>query len=171
MKARAHTERLKASVVTAVRLALASVTRRGLSVRWSVWALALLSRGCLARIAVSSSLSSVAVLALPMRLRAALVLQQVSADPAARRLAEQRALAAITWKMDLDAVRGEGRVEGEARGEEKARTAALRASIVDLCDVLEIALTDEQRAALAAMTWTELDSLRLRIKSEHRRPE
>ncbi len=36
------------------------------------------------------------------------VLQQVSADPVARRLAEQRALAAVTWKMDLDAVREEG---------------------------------------------------------------
>ncbi len=61
----------KASVVTAVRLALAWVTRRGLSVRWSVWALALLSRGSVARIAVSSSLAYVAVLVLPMRSRAA----------------------------------------------------------------------------------------------------
>jgi hypothetical protein len=107
------------------------------------------------------------------------VLQQVSADPAARRLAEQRALGAITWKMDLEAAREEGRIEGEvrgeargeARGEEKGRGAALRAAIVDLCEVLGIALTEEQRASLAAMSATELDPLRLRIKRERRWPE
>lgn len=87
------------------------------------------------------------------------VLQQVSEDPVARRLAEQRALAAITWKMDIDAVREETRIE------------EIRSSIGDLCEVLGIELTETQRASLADMTLTELDELRQRIKKERRWPE
>ncbi|MBL8685255.1 MAG: hypothetical protein JNK05_39115 [Myxococcales bacterium] len=77
----------------------------------------------------------------------------------ARRIAEQRALAAITWKMDIDAVREETRIEG------------LRSSIVDLCEVLGIEPTEPQRASLADMTLTELDELRQRIKNERRWPD
>jgi predicted transposase/invertase (TIGR01784 family) len=94
------------------------------------------------------------------------VLEQVSADPVARRLAEQRLLAEVTWKMDLDAVRA----EGEARGEEKGRGAA-RSAVLDLCEVLGIEPTEPQRASLDAMSLSELDALRATIKRERKWPE
>jgi predicted transposase/invertase (TIGR01784 family) len=45
------------------------------------------------------------------------VLQRVSSDPAARRLAEQRALALVTLKIDFDEIKREGEAIGRAEGE------------------------------------------------------
>jgi hypothetical protein len=94
----------------------------------------------------------------------------VSADPAARRLAEQRMIAEVTWKMDLDAVRAEGEAVGEARGEARGEAAGKREAIADLCEVFGIELTVAQREALRTMTVSELDELRAAIKRERRWP-
>jgi predicted transposase/invertase (TIGR01784 family) len=95
------------------------------------------------------------------------VLEQVSADPVARRLAEQRLLAEVTWKMDLDAVREEGRAEGEARGAEAGRRAA-QSAVLDLCEVLGVEPTVAQRESLTVMSLSDLDALRARIKRDRR---
>jgi hypothetical protein len=58
--------------------------------------------------------------------------------------------------QDLDAVKAEGRSEG------------LRQAIEDLCEVLALGMTPEQRARLATMTVEDLDALRERIKRERR---
>lgn len=90
------------------------------------------------------------------------VLDELNADPVAFRIAEQRRIAAVTWKMDLDAIRA----EGEASGRRTAQSAVL-----DVCELIGIDPTETQRASLADMTLTELDELRPRIKNERRWPE
>jgi predicted transposase/invertase (TIGR01784 family) len=88
------------------------------------------------------------------------VLRQVSADPEARRLAEQRAFAVATLTRDIEAARKEGEAVGRA-GE-------ARQAILDLCEVLGIEVTDAQRASLEAMAFDVLDALRQRVKRERR---
>ena len=113
------------------------------------------------------------------------VLQRVSSDPAARRLAEQRALALVTLKIDFDEIKREGeaigRAEGEALGIAKGEAlgiakgeaiahATARAAVLDLCEVLGIELTNEQRERLDALSLAELEALRLAIKRDRRWP-
>ena len=66
--------------------------------------------------------------------------------------------------QDLDAVRSEGREEGREEG----LGDGLRRVIEDLCEILAIAPTPEQRAALGAMNVEALQALRERIKRERR---
>jgi hypothetical protein len=113
------------------------------------------------------------------------VLQRVSSDPAARRLAEQRALALVTLKIDFDEIKREGEAIGIAKGEAIGRAegeaigraegeaiaqATARAAVLDLCEVLGIELTDPQRQQLAALSLAELEALRLAIKRDRRWP-
>ena len=93
------------------------------------------------------------------------VLQRVSSDPAARRLAEQRALALVTLKLDFDEIRREGEAIGRAEGE-----AIGRAAVLDLCELLGIESTADQRESLDAMTLSQLDALRVAIKRDRRWP-
>jgi hypothetical protein len=97
------------------------------------------------------------------------VLQRVSSDPAARRLAEQRALALVTLKIDFDEIKREGEAIGIAKGEAIAHETA-RAAVIDLCDVLGIELNDAQRLQLAALSLAELEALRRAIKRDRRWP-
>jgi hypothetical protein len=64
-----------------------------------------------------------------------------------------------------------GRAEGEAAGEARGRAAGLRAAVVDLCEVLGIALDDERRARLAASGADDLEALRLALKQHRRWPD
>lgn len=107
------------------------------------------------------------------------VLQRVSSDPAARRLAEQRALALVTLKLDFDEVRREGEAIGRAEGEAIGRAegeaigraegeAIGRAAVLDLCELLGIEITADQRESLDAMTLSQLDALRVEIKRDRR---
>ncbi len=121
------------------------------------------------------------------------VLQRVSSDPAARRLAEQRALALVTLKIDFDEIKREGeaigRAEGEALGIAKGEAlgiakgealgiakgeaiahATARTAVLDLCEVLGIELTNDQRERLDALSLAELEALRLAIKRDRRWP-
>ncbi len=97
------------------------------------------------------------------------VLQRVSSDPAARRLAEQRALALVTLKMDFDQIRREGEAVGRAEGEAVGRAegeAVGRAAVLDLCELLGVEVTVARREQLDAMSLAEIDALRLAIKRD-----
>lgn len=87
------------------------------------------------------------------------ILQRLSADPEARRLAEARELAQITRRLEDTALREEAEAVGEERGirlgeergvrlgEERARREAVR----DLCAVLGIPMDERREAELVAM--------------------
>jgi flagellar biosynthesis/type III secretory pathway protein FliH len=68
-----------------------------------------------------------------------------------------------------------GRAEGEARGKveglREGEAKGLRAAVVDLCEVLGLALSDGQRAQLAALSVAELEALRQQLKRERRWPD
>ena len=67
-------------------------------------------------------------------------LEELSQDPAARRLAEERELAAWNHRYTMAQEREEGREEG------------LRAAVQRLCQTLGIQVTEAQRASLSATT-------------------
>jgi hypothetical protein len=84
-----------------------------------------------------------------------------SLGEAARRALE--ALMDITkWKEQSALYR-----EGEARG----RAEGLRKAIVDLCDVLGVAVGPERQARLDVLSADELDALRLALKQYRRWPD
>jgi hypothetical protein len=64
----------------------------------------------------------------------------------------------------------QGIAEGLSQGLSQGHSLGLREAIVDLCEVLSIALTDEQRASLDALNEAELSTLRDAIKRERRWP-
>ena len=69
---------------------------------------------------------------------------------------------------NLEAVRDEGLKEGREEGRDEGIKEGLRRAVGDLCEVLAIALTPEQRAALGAMSVEALEAVRERIKRERR---
>jgi predicted transposase/invertase (TIGR01784 family) len=95
-------------------------------------------------------------------------LDRLSADPQARLLAEQREMALISYHLDMNEVRKQGRAEGEARGraegeargraEGEARGRAegeargLAAAILAVLSVRQLAVNEEQRARISTCT-------------------
>jgi len=93
-------------------------------------------------------------------------LDRLSADPQARVLAEQRELALISYRLDMNMMREEGRTEGEARGraEGEARGRAegeargRAAAVLAVLAARQLSVTDEQGARIRACTdLTQLD--------------
>lgn len=84
------------------------------------------------------------------------ILHRLSADPDARRMAEERERAQITRGIEDGALREEGRQEG--------RLQELREAIVDLCDVAGIAVDAERRARLETSTVDALVALKRHVK-------
>lgn len=78
-------------------------------------------------------------------------LEELSQDPAARRLAEERRLAALNFRLSMTQERKEGREEG--------RTETLRSSIEQVCRMLGIAMTETRRACLRAATPDEAEAI------------
>lgn len=66
-------------------------------------------------------------------------------------------------KAVLDGAKAEGLAEGLAEG----KAEGLRQGITDLCDVLEMTISEKQRLALETMTVEQLMVLRERLKKEH----
>jgi flagellar biosynthesis/type III secretory pathway protein FliH len=60
--------------------------------------------------------------------------------------------------------------EGEAKGLREGKAEGLRAAVLDLCEVLGIEVTAEQRAQLDAMGVGELEALRQALKTTRRWP-
>ena len=102
------------------------------------------------------------------------VLERLSADPAALRLARQRQLALDTYRIEMGAERAEGRAEGREEGlkegEAKGREEGLRVAIADLCDAFGLPLDDARRAELAAADLPALEALRAELKRSRRWP-
>jgi hypothetical protein len=67
--------------------------------------------------------------------------------------------------------RAEGEARGRAEGEAHGRAEGLRAAVVDLCEVLGLAVSPERQARLDAMSAAELEALRLALKRHRGWPE
>ena len=65
--------------------------------------------------------------------------------------------------------RESGQRQGERQGEDRG-AAVVRQTIADLCDLLDLRISDEQATALASMSLSELDTLRQHIKAHRRWP-
>lgn len=102
------------------------------------------------------------------------LLRDISAEPDARRMAEERERAQITRAIEDTALRDEGREEGRQQGREEGREAGrlqqLRETIVDLCDVIGVPLDVVRLAHLDAAPLDELLALRQHIKQHHTWP-
>ncbi|HEU4412871.1 MAG TPA: HEPN domain-containing protein [Polyangiaceae bacterium] len=66
--------------------------------------------------------------------------------------------------------KAEGLREGEAKGLREGEARGLRAAVLDLCELLGVEPTEEQRARLEAMGVDELEGLRAAIKRTRRWP-
>jgi flagellar biosynthesis/type III secretory pathway protein FliH len=64
----------------------------------------------------------------------------------------------------------EGEARGRAEGLREGEAKGLRAAVLDLCELLGIEPTDQQRAALEAMNAGELEALRGALKRQKRWP-
>lgn len=71
-------------------------------------------------------------------------LDRLSSDPKARVLAEQRELALISYRLDMNKMREEGIAEGEARGRATAVLAVLAAR--------RLVVSEEQSSRIRACT-------------------
>lgn len=76
----------------------------------------------------------------PQLREAKTALEELSQDPAARRLAEERQLAAMNYRHTIAQARKEGREE------------ALRGAVEHVCRILGVEVTVAQRASLDAAT-------------------
>ena len=85
-------------------------------------------------------------------------LDRLSADPQARVLAEQRELALISYRLDMNMMREEGRTEGEARGRAEGEARGRAAAVLAVLAARQLSVTDEQGARIRACTdLTQLD--------------
>jgi predicted transposase/invertase (TIGR01784 family) len=83
------------------------------------------------------------------------VLERLSADPEVRLLAQRRELAQQAYRLEMTAVRDEA-------------LSHARAAILDVCELLGVTPTEEQRAELERLDGPGLDALRARLKKERR---
>lgn len=79
-------------------------------------------------------------------------LEELSQDPQVRRLAEERRLAAMNYRLSMAQARKEGREEGREQGIELGRIETLRRSIEQLCHRQGVAMTEARRTRLRAVT-------------------
>jgi predicted transposase/invertase (TIGR01784 family) len=86
-------------------------------------------------------------------------LEELSQDPAARRLAEERQLAAFNHRYTMAQERKEGREEGRREGRAEGRAEALRDAVEHLCRTLGVQVTEVQRANLNAATPDETQAI------------
>jgi predicted transposase/invertase (TIGR01784 family) len=106
-------------------------------------------------------------------------LEQLSADPAARQLAEERELAAWNYRWTVQQAREEGEEKGRAEGEEKGRVEGeekgrvddRRDAVLELCRIFDIEITEERRSILANASLSELQGLHRAIAMHRRWPE
>jgi flagellar biosynthesis/type III secretory pathway protein FliH len=101
-------------------------------------------------------------------------LEELSQDPAARRLAEERERAAWNHRYTMAQERKEGREEGLQAGREEGlqagRAGALRDAVEQLCRTLGVELTDAQRASLRAETPEAMQAILDHVAVQRRWP-
>jgi hypothetical protein len=88
------------------------------------------------------------------------VLLRLSADPEVRRLAEIRELAQTTRRIEDAGLLEQGRNEGREDG----RLQELREAVVDLCELLGIAVDAERLARLETASVEALVELKRHVK-------
>lgn len=98
----------------------------------------------------------VAAMSNPAIQKANAVLERLSADPDTQQLARQRELAQQTYRIEMSAALNKGRDEG------------LRIAVLDLCEVLGVTPTEEQRAQLERLDARAIEALRARLKKDRR---
>jgi predicted transposase/invertase (TIGR01784 family) len=96
----------------------------------------------------------------PIMSQAKVALGKLSEDERLAQIAEDQHRAWASRLIEKQFAREEGHAEGKA--------IQLRESILDMCEIGGIAVTETQKASLAAMSLSELEALRARIKSERR---
>jgi flagellar biosynthesis/type III secretory pathway protein FliH len=101
---------------------------------------------------------------------------EASSEQTLQNLLERKGYAGLDAVLAEGEARGraEGRREGKAEGKEEGlregEAKGLRAAVLDLCELLGIEPTGEQRAALEAMNVGELEALRGALKQQRRWP-
>lgn len=75
------------------------------------------------------------------------------------------------WEETKAVTFQDGEKKGRREGRDEGRTETLRESIIDLCDVLGIALGDEEKAHIDKLDLATLEALRARIKHAKRWPD
>ncbi len=102
-------------------------------------------------------------------------LDALSADPKARRLAEDRALWQYVLRQEVEHQRSEGMREGEEKGrregEEKGRREGMLEAIGTTAELLELELSPQQSEAMATMSVSQLRSLLEALQRMRRWPE
>ena len=91
-------------------------------------------------------------------------LQQLSADPRTRELAEEREIAMKFYRMELKASRNEGIEEGKVEGLREGKVEGLREAISDICEAFGIELDARRRARIEALDLEALNALRRELK-------
>jgi predicted transposase/invertase (TIGR01784 family) len=88
------------------------------------------------------------------------VLEELSADPEVRLLVQHREQSQQAYRLAISAALDEGVEKGVEKG--------LRIGVLDLCEVLGITPTEEQRAQLEQLDAHALEALRTRLKKDRR---
>ncbi|MEM7676482.1 MAG: hypothetical protein AAF449_10810, partial [Myxococcota bacterium] len=104
-------------------------------------------------------------------------LKKLSQDPEAQRLARWREDQMFLYQVEMTEAKKnakeegqkEGRREGQKEGRREGLTAT-RQSAFDICEVLGVHLTDEQRAFIDQASLEELKDLRSALKQLRRWP-
>ena len=98
-------------------------------------------------------------------------LEELSADPKARQLAEDRALWHYTYDDGIATAREEGFAEGEAKGRAEGEAKGLRTAIRSLCELLELRPTPEQAKQLECAEPPELQALLDALTQDRKWPD
>ena len=102
------------------------------------------------------------------------ILYRLSAEPDARRLAEERERTQKTRRVEDGALREEGRQEGReegrAEGRQEGRKQELREAILDLCDLIGIKLDAERQAQISSASVEALVAMKRRLKESRAWP-
>jgi hypothetical protein len=88
----------------------------------------------------------------------------LSADPEVRRLAEIRELAQTTRRIEDAGLLEQGRREGREQARNEGRLQELRETVVDLCELLGIAVDAERLARLETSSVEALVELKRHVK-------
>jgi hypothetical protein len=92
------------------------------------------------------------------------VLLRLSADPEVRRLAEIRELAQTTRRIEDAGLLEQGRREGREQARNEGRLQELREAVVDLCELVGIAVDAERLARLETSSVEALVELKRHVK-------
>lgn len=98
-------------------------------------------------------------------------LEELSQDPRARQIAEERWRGEVNYRLTIAKERREGRAEGREEGREEGRTDALRETVERLCHRLDLGITEVERERLKASSPAEVQAILEHVALYHRWPD